>query len=787
MRAAATWARTEFRGRWRGLVAVALLVGLMAAVAMTAVAGARRTSTSYDRFRQSALAHDVFTFVDDATRPTLDRVGRLPSVAAYETGSLYPAFIDLESSYDIGIISPGGTRFGSVVNRGRYLDGRPPGPDSATEVALNERASEELDAGVGDVVTLGTFTPDQIATIESDFSGRLEGPTLRLRVTGVVRHPADLESDDANVLLFASPAFERAHHDTVGRFQAFGMYRLEGGTAAYPQFLREARPVLGTEGEVHLESSADAADTVNDALGAISSGLVLVAAAAAVVGVVAGGQALARQLSGAAPAQLVLAALGLTRRQRAAGLFLVALPVALGAGALALVGSLAASPLTPVSLGRQAEPDPGIRFDAVVHLGGAAATEALVLITAALVGAFTARRGLGVRPTPTRPTIATRLAGALPLGAPATTGVRMALEPGAGRAAVPVRSALVGAVVAVAGLVGAFTFGASLDRLVETPSRYGIPWDFQPDLFMDDELPRSVDSDAAAVGILSQASVDVEGRSATGYAIDTVKGRPSFQYLSGRAPRSTAEIALGRDLLDRVGARVGETVTVAAPEGPPRPLTVVGTVLSPGLDDDPLGSAAVLTRNGLTTVAQSDVKSVQAVIWWRDGVYPAAAQRRFEEAMPENVSIYAIPQPPAEVVNLRRVDTLPRFFAGFVGLVGVAALVHAVATSTRRRRSELAVLRTLGFLRRQLLAVTAWQASTIAAVGLLLGVPLGLAVGRWAWILVADGVGVATDPRIPLLAVGAVVPATLAAVNLLGLPLGARAAALRPAVALRTE
>ena len=117
MRAAAVWARAEVRRRRGSLIAVALLIGVMAAAAMIGLAGARRTSTSFERFREVALAHDVFANIDDTERERLDRIAELPMVAAAATGSLYPAFVDLESSYDIGIVAPSSTEFGSTIDR----------------------------------------------------------------------------------------------------------------------------------------------------------------------------------------------------------------------------------------------------------------------------------------------------------------------------------------------------------------------------------------------------------------------------------------------------------------------------------------------------------------------------------------------------------------------------------------------------------------------------------------------------------------------------------------------
>ena len=57
------------------------------------------------------------------------------------------------------------------------------------------------------------------------------------------------------------------------------------------------------------------------------------------------------------------------------------------------------------------------------------------------------------------------------------SGLRFALEPGRGRTAVPVRTALLGGIVAVTAITASFTFGTNLSRLVSTPSEYGQTWD----------------------------------------------------------------------------------------------------------------------------------------------------------------------------------------------------------------------------------------------------------------------------------------------------------------------
>jgi hypothetical protein len=421
-----------------------------------------------------------------------------------------------------------------------------------------------------------------------------------------------------------------------------------------------------------------------------------------------------------------------------------------------------------------------------VHVLGAAAVVVLVLATAVWVGWRVATHREEPGAARTKPSFATRLGASLGLGPSAATGVRMALERGSGASVLPVRSALVAAVLAIGGLAAASTFSASLDRLTSSPERYGAPWDLQPDNrdFTRAELARL--SDASDVGILQRTNVVfADGTGATAYAMVVKKGRPHLTVASGRMPVGDDEVALGADQLQRLGRGVGDAVQLETEDGPMR-LLVVGEAVVPSVDQDPVAGGVVLTPRTLEAVSQSDVTS-NAVLTWRDGVDHDAAVAQFKRAFPGVYSAYAVPRPPGEVVNLGRVGSLPAFFGVFLAVVGVAGLLHALVTSVRRRRRDLAVLRAMGFVRRQLGASVAWQSTTIATVGLLTGVPLGIAVGRWVWIFVADGAGVPTDPLVPALAAAALVPLTLIAANLVALPLGVRAGRVPPATVLRTE
>jgi ABC-type lipoprotein release transport system permease subunit len=105
----------------------------------------------------------------------------------------------------------------------------------------------------------------------------------------------------------------------------------------------------------------------------------------------------------------------------------------------------------------------------------------------------------------------------------------------------------------------------------------------------------------------------------------------------------------------------------------------------------------------------------------------------------------------------------------------------------RRRRHELAVLRTLGLTGRQTRLVVVTQASVLAVIGLALGIPLGLAVGRALWRIVANFTPLAYYPPLAVGALALIAPVTLLAANLLAVWPARRAARLRPGPILRGE
>lgn len=81
-------------------------------------------------------------------------------------------------------------------------------------------------------------------------------------------------------------------------------------------------------------------------------------------------------------------------------------------------------------------------------------------------------------------------------------------------------------------------------------------------------------------------------------------------------------------------------------------------------------------------------------------------------------------QRPAEIVNDGSISNTPLILGGALALDALFALALTLIASVRRRRHDLALLKTFGFTRRQLAAVVAWQATISVLIGVAIGVPL---------------------------------------------------------------
>jgi len=144
-------------------------------------------------------------------------------------------------------------------------------------------------------------------------------------------------------------------------------------------------------------------------------------------------------------------------------------------------------------------------------------------------------------------------------------------------------------------------------------------------------------------------------------------------------------------------------------------------------------------------------------------------------------------QRPAQIVNYRSIGATPVVLAAGLAAGAVIALGLTLAASVRRRRRVLALLKSLGFTKRQLSAAVACQATVAAVVGIVVGIPLGIVIGRELWTLFARNIDAVPDPTVPILAVILVAVGTLVLANGVAALPGLSAARTPTALVLHAE
>ena len=794
--------RAVLRQDWRALAVLTLITAVMGAVVLAALAGARRTDTAVARFLQYAGPFEGQVTADPAT---MDKIAALPGVAYTERGALMlvtPVSIDGQKGLapPVGLVITEAIVHRPPQARAILLAGRYADQSRADEVVVSESAAATLHVHVRSVMRMAGYRPDQV---EQVMNGTVLPPPVAagsVRVTGIIRMPTDLTDDlDAAAdvtytgqgTIVATAAFYQRYAASIGSMEGTE-FQLKRGAAGLAAFEAQVKHLAGDRAQIELGSDDTAAGafaqrgTSLQALALLLFGLIVALAMLVIVG-----QSLARQAYAAAGGFPALRALGAAPRQLAAVALAPGALVAVAGMVLAIPAAYGLSVLTPIGLARRAEVSPGFAFDAAILLGGAA-TVALLLAGRAALSAPRAARA-GVRGTAAvRPGM--RMAGRLPklgLSPAAVMGIRLAFEPGRGRAAVAGRAAILGMAAALAAVLAALVFGSSLNHVIGDPAVAGWDWDVAAgnphsgDIYTQAAPELRADRFVAGFTVTAMGDAVLDVRDdVTIVAMQTVTGRVAPPVLAGRLPSAPGEIALGGRELRALGKGVGDSVVARGARGPVT-LRITGqVVLSPEIANEQiqLGQGGVMTLAGAAAVSQAPWTRNVFLVTLRKPVSQAAIGR-LKQQFPGTV-LPAVPPP--DVRDLSGVSGLPLALALLLMLLACGTIAHTLLTSVRRRRRELAILKTLGFVTWQVRATVAWQATAIAGVSLIVGLPLGLAAGRWAWTLFAGQVAIVPQPVISPLALLAF-PAVLVLANAIAAIPARAAGRTQPAVVLSSE
>jgi len=823
--------RATFGQRSGGYLVLVLLIALVGGLAMGSIAAARRTASSFPVYWASTNPSNLVG-VTGILNPEIGsnagydaglirRIARVPHVDQVESQAGID-FLPLQRD-GLPLNAPNfytpaaGNGYGSVdglyfdQDRVRVTQGKMADPNRVDELMLSASGASGLGVHVGSVLPVGIYTNTQT---QLPAFGTASVKPIRIvdeKVVGIVTFNSSIIEDQVDLgstpnNLF-TPALTRQLLSCCVNYTQTGV-RVRGGTQSvaaaqvkidnllpggFPPF-QNAEPAVIAKAQRAIKPEAIA-------LGAFG---VIVALAALLLAA----QVTGRQLRRGGDDRQVLRGLGASPAMVSAdGLVGIVGSVLLGA-LLAGAVAIGISPLAPLGPVRPVYPQPGVNFDWTVLGFGFLVLVATLSVTAVVIGFRAAphrieRRG---RFRPDRPSRLVTAAGAFGLPPPALAGVRFAVESGAGNDSVPVRSAILGAAMAVVVVVATVTFGASLDSLVSHPALYGWNWDYA--LASGGDIPQQqvtklLDADRYIAHWSGVYTATVEIR---GLAVPALGENPNTQVappiLSGHGLEGEDQAVLGAFTLQQLHAHLNETVLVNTGVTKSR-LKIVGTAAMPTIGSSggqhlEMGTGAVVSSTILPAVAKNPFDDPIAgpnaiLVRLRAGSNQAAARRSLNEIAQAttnnaNFGVQLTPvQRPAEILNYRSLGNTPAYLGAGLAVGAVSALALTLVSSVRRKQRDLALLKTLGLTRGQLAATVAWQSTIAVAIGTVVGVPFGIAFGRWLWDLFADNIHAVPAPSVPVFSVLLIAIGALVLANAVAAFPGRLAARTPTALLLRSE
>jgi ABC-type lipoprotein release transport system permease subunit len=376
----------------------------------------------------------------------------------------------------------------------------------------------------------------------------------------------------------------------------------------------------------------------------------------------------------------------------------------------------------------------------------------------------------------------------LPVEPTVALGASLAFDPGRDRARLPALTAVAGLALAIAGIVTVAVIDASKSDVFATPSAFAADWNLVMLKAPDD--PQAVINATAAEPIEALAiQREVAGNAfvATGpsgtalvspQGFDQIVGSIEPFLARGRPATSDQDIVLGPAVADRIGADVGDAITIDSGEQGQQRYVVSGIGSIDDGDETQVGAVATLA--GLQRMQSFDQLAISGAML-RTGHIDDASRQRLSDLGWGPVG------PPSHVANLEQIGSVPRLLAIALAVLGLGGALHTLLVASRRRRHDLAVVMALGFTRRQVASTVCWQGVLTTVAGVLVGVPLGVIVGRVVWKQVANGVGAVDLVSIPWAVMVAVPVAMLLIVGGAASVVGYHTAGLNPARTLRGE
>jgi hypothetical protein len=819
--------RATLRSRWTIYVSLVLFIAVLGGIAMGTVAGARKTETSFTTLLDSRNTSQLFGAIQvynpqagynaGYSASAIDMVRRLPHVTKVE------AYVGL-NAFPVGPrgqILPGDSGFspeGSVdgldLNQDRLLitDGHLPNPRSANEFVADSETVRQFGWHLGETITFAYYTNKAGVAAglgqpktAGQFKVRLVG-TGAIQASNVVQDQVD--NVNKTIVLF-TPALTKRYLTCCANDTFIGI-KINDANRYSTQVQKEYEhlfPKIGIPPQTESSIEGRVARSITpEALALGVFGLLTALAALAIAA-----QLIARLVRLAASDSRILRAVGADPRTTLVdGLF--GAMIAILAGSVLAVGvAIAVSPLALIGpirpyLGASVNAD-----WAVLGMGFALFVIALGVITTIFAYRSQPHRQKKTARRLSRSTYGpTRLAGNAGLPVAAVTGVGFALETGGGRRAVPMRSAILGAAIALIIVGATTTFATSLRTLVSSPALYGWNWsaalnggggvgDLPKAIF----APLAADRDIATTSNAYFATLRIDGQPVPVMGEDPgAKIQPPM--LSGHDLQTASDVVLGTSTLEMLHKSVGDEVVVTSRGTKGTRLRIVGTATMPAFGQSggshlEMGVGAVLNFT-LIPLFERDIFDLPPgpnaiLIRYRPGVSAANGGKSIQRAVDEAGggggnspgNLYNSVERPEEIVDYRSLGDTPIELGAVLSGGALIALGLTLLSSVRRRRRDIALLKALGFSRRQVVVTVAVQSTIAVGLGAIIGIPVGVIVGRTLWNVFANSIHAVPRVVVPTSTLLIIAAVALVLANVIAALPARLAARTSPAILLRAE
>jgi ABC-type antimicrobial peptide transport system permease subunit len=790
-----TWRRE----RVAALLGVAVLAAASFGVVVLASLGAVRAGTAWEDLRARGRGEDLLIDV-----PSIDVARQLATAAAQVDGVASVA--PLAYSYLVpegrredffgGVILPLGPRALDALWRPVLIAGRAAAQDTSDEVVVNQDFVDVTGLDVGGKFVL----VDPLGLISQ-----------AMTISGIGVLPVDFTFGAAAPLAYPTTTFTRKWESRL----------LELEATAGPEVLGSSVAVASASGVSVDELAARLTDRLPSAqVKSVNTASSTAALVVDTVDLQRNGYAVLALASGLAalsmiallfagvtrlpPAEtLALRAVGFGRRELALaiclpGLFVILIGTIGAIGAAVLFEGLVPTGLAErIGAGRQLGDDVGFLALSAV---------CVATILGALVAAVAQRSTRVARADPPSRRRAQALLRwpALALGLRYATG---GLTRAGRRQAA---AALLFVAVATTGISAVAVIVQSRDELLADPSRIGKFFDVYLYTYTDsadaqtDRQTLAHSSAVAGVAMINIFTVSVDGQGAAAISVEAAGNGLASPVVQGRLANAANEMVVSVPFLRRLHRHVGDTVEVSGPAGH-HEVRVVGAVVLPFVAAVAAGEQVAMTASGQDAVGAepegyvlgADLRDPIAARSFRAGndrldacetapLLELLGVDRLVGPASGAVSL-CVPRGDQRAASLNELGAVPRFIVGFLIVLGIAGLAFLLRTSIRGARRDLAVLRAIGFTRRQTTTTVLVHAATVGLLGSLAALPFGLALGRWAWRGLAEAIGVAVRPEVSIMGTLGVVLAALVVAELVAAPFAMRLVSRPAAEQLQAE